>query len=110
MFQCQKAFKQAQAWQTWFLPFTPLSPLSKPTFLKLAPPKVHSLIWPQTHFQDKHQGPTIKMYYLANMFNQDLPAHPSTDYPVFSLKFHAFKKTTAAAHDDDDDCDRGRWI
>lgn len=37
----------------------------------------------------KHQGPAIKIYYLAtlaNMSNRDLPTQPTTDFPVLSLK------------------------
>lgn len=38
--------------------------------------------------ETKHEGPTIKIHYLANWSNQVLPAHPSTDCrpPFFLLK------------------------
>lgn len=37
----------------------------------------------------KHQGPAIKIHYLTTLSilsNQDIPAHPSTDTPLFFLK------------------------
>lgn len=37
----------------------------------------------------KHQGPAIKIHYLtilSILSNQDIPAHPSTDTPLFFLK------------------------
>ena len=41
----------------------------------------------------EHQGPTIKIHYLANMSYQGLPTYPGTDSPLFSLQTHSLKKT-----------------
>lgn len=44
---------------------------------RLIPLFVHSLIT-----ETIHKGPIMKIHPLANMFNQNLPAHPSTDSPL----------------------------
>lgn len=54
------------------LTFHPSSPLLKViTFLKLATWSIFL----------KHQGPTFKIHYLPNLFQQDFPTHTSTDSP-----------------------------
>lgn len=53
---------------------------------------------PLTHSWDKtHQGPRIKIHYLVNVSNQELPAHPSTDSPFFSFKKQSYKKKMLGA-------------
>lgn len=73
-----------------------LSPRCRPRLFdyisKASPQRSIPLICHWLIPETKHQSPTIKIRYLVNVSDQDLPTHPSIDFPPFSLKIHSCKK------------------